>query len=78
MSYNTSMKSEDLKKWRKKHGYSQSQLAGALGLHPLTISYWEVGRRRIPPLLPWALRALELDKQFNKEKEALPGRARRS
>ena len=53
------MKPDDLKKWRKKNNYSQSQLARALGVHTLTISKWERADREIPSFLHLALECME-------------------
>jgi len=50
----------DLKKWRNKNRYSQSQLAKALGVITLTVSRWERGVREIPPFLHLALGCLEM------------------
>jgi transcriptional regulator with XRE-family HTH domain len=55
------MTPEDLKTWRKKNGYTQPLLSQALGVHPVSISRWEIGVREIPPFLALALRALELE-----------------
>jgi transcriptional regulator with XRE-family HTH domain len=54
------MTDDDLKKWRQKTGYSQGQLARALGVIPITISRWERGERQIPSFLHLALDQLEL------------------
>jgi len=54
------MKPDDLKKWRKRNGYSQPQLAKALGVTPLTVSRWERGVREIPSFLHLALECLEM------------------
>ena len=48
-----------LRTWRQKWGLSQAKLGRALGVSSMAVAYWEWGRRRIPPLLPWALEALE-------------------
>jgi transcriptional regulator with XRE-family HTH domain len=53
------MKPEDLQKWRHSHDYSQSQLAKALGVIPITISRWERGDREIPSFLYLALKCLK-------------------
>jgi transcriptional regulator with XRE-family HTH domain len=50
---------KELKAWRKKHGYSQSQLAKVLLVTPLTISRWERGDRHIPSFLHLALECVE-------------------
>ena len=54
------MKPDDLKKWRKRNGYSQPQLAKVLGVIPLTVSRWERGVREIPSFLHLALECLEM------------------
>jgi len=59
MDYIESMKPKELKEWRRKNGYSQSQLATALGVIVLTVSRWERGARKIPAFLPLALKSLE-------------------
>ncbi|MEJ5330213.1 MAG: helix-turn-helix transcriptional regulator [Desulfobaccales bacterium] len=53
------MDKEGLKAWRRRHGLSQRQLAGLLGVTPMAVAFWEWGKRKIPPLLPLALEALE-------------------
>ncbi|HYA15719.1 MAG TPA: helix-turn-helix transcriptional regulator [Syntrophales bacterium] len=55
------MMSEELKKWRDDHGYSQAKLARALNVAVMTVSRWETGLRAIPPFLHLALRCLELE-----------------
>jgi len=52
------MTQNELKKWRILNGYSQSQLAKALGVITNTISRWERGERYIPPYLRLALKSL--------------------
>lgn len=49
----------DLKKWRQENAYDQISLASALNVHPMTVSKWETGARKIPPFLHLALEALE-------------------
>jgi transcriptional regulator with XRE-family HTH domain len=51
---------DELKAWRKRNGYSQSQLARALGVISLTVSRWERGVREIPSFLHLALECLEM------------------
>jgi len=55
------MTNNELKKWREKNGYSQSELANALGTHVMTVSQWERNIRTIPTFLHLALRCLELE-----------------
>lgn len=55
------MTPEELKTWRERNSYSQSQLANALGVDTMTISRWEREVRKIPSFLALALRALELE-----------------
>ncbi len=52
------MTGKELKTWRIENGYSQSQLAKALGVITITVSRWEIGAREIPPFLHLALKAL--------------------
>lgn len=52
---------KELKAWRKRNGYSQSQLAKALSVATMTVSRWERGVREIPKFLHLALRCLELE-----------------
>ena len=60
MDYGMNMNPDDLKKWRKRNGYSQPQLARTLGVIPLTVSRWERGVREIPSFLHLALECLEM------------------
>ena len=53
------MKPKELQKWRQLNGYSQSQLAGTLGVITLTVSRWERGEREIPSFLHIALKCLK-------------------
>jgi len=54
-----SVRPAHLKAWREDNGYTQVDLALALGVIPLTVSRWERGVREIPPFLHLALEALE-------------------
>jgi DNA-binding transcriptional regulator YiaG len=69
LGYSLHMKPAQLKAWRKREGYSQSQLAGALGVHTMTISKWERGVREIPSFLQLALERLS-----SKDKETKKGK----
>ena len=60
MDYHKIMTPDSLKKWRKRNGYTQSQLAKVLGVIPLSISRWELGVREIPSFLHLALECLEM------------------
>ena len=57
--YNINMTSNELKTWRKKNGYIQTQLAKALGVGQVAIARWETNVRKIPSFLHLALDALE-------------------
>ena len=57
--YSEDMTSKQLQQWRKRNGYSQSQLAKVLKVAPLTISRWERGDRTIPSFLHLALKYIE-------------------
>jgi DNA-binding XRE family transcriptional regulator len=57
--YNLIVNEEDLIAWRKRHRMTRKELARLLGVHLMAVAYWEWGKRRIPPLLPLALEALE-------------------
>ncbi len=48
----------ELQSWRKQNGYSQSQLAKALGVITITVSRWERSEREIPAYLHLALKSL--------------------
>jgi len=53
------MDGTELRTWRQKWGFSQAKLSKTLGVSTMAVAYWEWGHRRIPPLLPLALEALE-------------------
>jgi len=53
------MRPEQLFNWRKKNGYSQSQLARVLKVDVMTVSRWERGVREIPSFLHLALECME-------------------
>lgn len=69
MDYSFLMTGSALKAWRKRNKYSQSQLAKALGVIPLTVSRWERGVREIPSFLHLALECLELKTKGKKTKK---------
>ena len=54
------MTPQDLKKWREQTGYSQGQLAKALGVTTGTVSRWERGTSPLPSFLLLALKQLEM------------------
>jgi transcriptional regulator with XRE-family HTH domain len=64
------MTKEALKDWRKGQGLSRKELSGMLGVTPMALAYWEWGSRKISPLLPLALEALE--DRLKKEKDHGP------
>jgi DNA-binding XRE family transcriptional regulator len=68
------MTPEDLKSWRKAHGYSQAALARALGVIPLTVTRWEMGVRKIPPFLAITLYGLECKGGEKKPRETKTGK----
>jgi transcriptional regulator with XRE-family HTH domain len=49
----------ELKTWRVKNDWSQTQLASALGVTNQAVSMWERGIREIPSFLYLALEGLE-------------------
>ncbi len=59
MLYIEYMDGTSLRIWRQKWRLSQAKLSRALGVSTMAVAYWEWGQRRIPPLLPLALEALE-------------------
>lgn len=52
------MKPEEFNKWRIQNGYSQANLAKALGVTKLTVIRWGTGERKISPFLHLALKSL--------------------
>lgn len=63
MYYNEVMEPGELRKWREERGLPRRELAGALGVHLMALAYWEWGKRRIPPFLHLALKALDIEFQ---------------
>jgi transcriptional regulator with XRE-family HTH domain len=53
------MDRQALRVWRKQAGLTQKEMARLLGVHYMALSFWELGKRRLPGLLPLALEALE-------------------
>jgi DNA-binding transcriptional regulator YiaG len=72
---------EELKAWRVKYGYSQSQLAKVLTVSTVTISRWETGAREIPSFLHLTLKGIRKKgpgikpgRPFKKQKSKQEGR----
>jgi transcriptional regulator with XRE-family HTH domain len=57
------MEPGELRKWRKDRKLTRRELSQALGVHLMALAYWEWGKRRIPPFLHLALKALDMEKQ---------------
>ncbi len=55
------MQPDELRKWREERDLSRRELAQALGVHLMALAYWEWGKRRIPPFLHLALKALDME-----------------
>jgi transcriptional regulator with XRE-family HTH domain len=70
MYYYRDMDREALRSWRKQAGLTQKEMARLLGVHHMALSFWELGKRRLPGLLPLALEALE--NRLSKEKDHGP------
>lgn len=68
------MTSEEFKRQREAAGLTQAQLAGMIGVHPVTIARWETEMRRIPEM---AARLLTLIVE-QKRTERQPRRAKSS
>jgi transcriptional regulator with XRE-family HTH domain len=49
----------ELKAWRARNGYSQSELAEVLGVASMSVSRWERGAREIPSFLHLALECIK-------------------
>ncbi len=53
------MKPSDLIKWRKEHGYTQTEFGKKLGVTKTTIYRWEAGYRHIPSFLHLTLECMD-------------------
>lgn len=62
------MTAEEVKAWRERMGWSQEQLADALGVHAMTVSKWERGEQDHAPYLSLALAELERRAKKSKRK----------
>ena len=67
--YIITMKPDELKRWRRRVGCSQAQLARVLAVDVMTISRWAWGAREIASFLHPALGYLELKGVGIKKKE---------
>lgn len=68
------MTPSELRAWRLKHRFSRRTLAEKLGVTRGAIDWWESGQRRIPGMLPLALRSLHqraLDTAKHRRKRVL-------
>ncbi len=52
------MTPKDLKKWRREHGYTQTELGELLGVTLVTVNRWENEAREIPSFLELALKSI--------------------
>lgn len=67
------MTPDELKAWRAESGYSQEALAEFLDVHPMTISKYERGTLKIPPLFRWALYGLMADQRDGRRRTLKSG-----
>jgi transcriptional regulator with XRE-family HTH domain len=63
------MSGDELKQRRESLGFTQGQLAEALGVDIMTVSRWERGARSIPEYLSLALETIERNHAKNKSKK---------
>ena len=54
------MQPDELKAWRKSHGFTQTELGEILGVKKTTVYRWEKNMRIIPPFLNLALECIEM------------------
>ena len=54
------MQPDELKAWRKSHGFTQTELGEILGVRKTTVYRWEKNMRIIPPFLHFALECIEM------------------
>ena len=67
----------ELKRWRQRNRYTQSQLAEVLGVIPISVSRWERGEREPPSFLHLALSYLELKGEEIRPKDKKRGRRKK-
>jgi DNA-binding XRE family transcriptional regulator len=71
------MDKQSLRVWRKEAGLTQKEMAQLLGVHHMALSFWELGKRRLPGLLPLALEGLKHRIKSGGGKNGLTGRVPR-
>ncbi len=54
------MHPDELAAWRKRHGFTQTELGEILGVKKTTVYRWEKNMRIIPPFLHLALECIEM------------------
>ena len=59
------MTAEQVKQLRKQLDYTQAELATVLGVHKLTVSAWEMGRRNVSQPTEIALKSLRKNGKRN-------------
>lgn len=55
------MHPDELTAWRKRHGFTQTELGEILGVKKTTVYRWEKNMRIIPPFLHLALGYIEMN-----------------
>jgi DNA-binding transcriptional regulator YiaG len=63
---------DEVKRLRKRLGYTQGELAKVLGVHKLTVSAWEIGRRNISRPTEMALKSLPKNPQKQRQRRRKP------
>jgi transcriptional regulator with XRE-family HTH domain len=69
MTYLPTVTADQVRRLRKSLGYTQAELAALLGVHKLTVSAWEIGRRNVSRPTEIALKSLPKKQQTQRKRK---------